>query len=85
MDVIHVTVEGGLIADEMFSETALSGARQLLEDLIVRSELDIGGNAQIPAPESEGVFRRLCGERGGNTNACLDRTLLVGSLPESVK
>src|SRR6266700_573250 len=57
-----------------------SGAQQLLEDLIVRRELDIGGDPQIPAPESEGVFQRLCGKRGCDTNTCRDWSLRVVSL-----
>src|SRR6266550_7083786 len=57
-----------------------SGAQQLLEDLIVRRELDIGGNAPILAPESEGVFQRLCGKRGCDTNTCVDRSFRVSSL-----
>src|SRR6266540_4359933 len=57
-----------------------SGAQQLLEDLIVRRKLDIGGNAQIPAPESEGVFQRVCGKRRCDTNTCFDGSLRVGSL-----
>src|SRR5216117_228368 len=57
-----------------------SGAQQLLEDLIVRRELDIGGNAQMPTPESEGVFQRLCGKRRCDTNTCFNRSLRGVSL-----
>src|SRR5438477_10653528 len=57
-----------------------SGAQQLLEDLVVRRKLDIGGNAPIPAPESEGVFQRLSRKRGCDTNTCVDRSFGIGSL-----
>src|SRR5207248_6044753 len=45
-----------------------------------RRELDIGGNAPIPAPESEGVFQRLSRKRGCDTNTCVDRSFGIGSL-----